>query len=434
MNRIIKAEKSVNNGDEFEDEIQSLPEQLQKQVVEMIHLMKSCKYDETVKMAEELEPKAEDPGIIREIHAIALFLQGKMHEIMELYESVIKKEPQNAEACLYYGMAAHAEGQYQTAVEFLQRIYPLEKYTPFYYSAYADSLQNLEQFDKSNDIFHELLDKDLNADGFHSDIHMDGVYENVLNLDVVLNQKNRLKDDLKLYINFIEKSELTKELRDHIAATVSFISCDLAEKWFRPYFLELLQFIQDHEVLTSQEYGGVIQSGYCAYESYLYHADSSVSYFMENYLGACHNKTFDIDGEWTKYHEYTIDEEFLRYQWFMSLYYSSHKKEIKYVQESYPYCWKMIQPYITPIQQNSEFVGNQLLHEMFSNKLGGFLGNEKEFERYMMSQYRDAVKNEKMREVISFGMDTYVRNQPKIDRNAPCPCGSGKKYKKCCGR
>lgn len=26
------------------------------------------------------------------------------------------------------------------------------------------------------------------------------------------------------------------------------------------------------------------------------------------------------------------------------------------------------------------------------------------------------------------------RNQKKIGRNAPCPCGSGKKYKKCCGR
>ncbi|MHC4336845.1 MAG: SEC-C metal-binding domain-containing protein [Planctomycetota bacterium] len=23
--------------------------------------------------------------------------------------------------------------------------------------------------------------------------------------------------------------------------------------------------------------------------------------------------------------------------------------------------------------------------------------------------------------------------QPKVGRNAPCPCGSGKKYKKCCG-
>lgn len=28
---------------------------------------------------------------------------------------------------------------------------------------------------------------------------------------------------------------------------------------------------------------------------------------------------------------------------------------------------------------------------------------------------------------------TYVRSEPKIGRNDPCPCGSGKKYKKCCG-
>lgn len=26
-----------------------------------------------------------------------------------------------------------------------------------------------------------------------------------------------------------------------------------------------------------------------------------------------------------------------------------------------------------------------------------------------------------------------VRNAPKIGRNDPCICGSGKKYKKCCG-
>ena len=26
-----------------------------------------------------------------------------------------------------------------------------------------------------------------------------------------------------------------------------------------------------------------------------------------------------------------------------------------------------------------------------------------------------------------------VREEPKVGRNDPCPCGSGKKYKKCCG-
>jgi hypothetical protein len=28
--------------------------------------------------------------------------------------------------------------------------------------------------------------------------------------------------------------------------------------------------------------------------------------------------------------------------------------------------------------------------------------------------------------------ETFVRGQPKISRNAPCPCGSGRKYKQCC--
>jgi len=27
-----------------------------------------------------------------------------------------------------------------------------------------------------------------------------------------------------------------------------------------------------------------------------------------------------------------------------------------------------------------------------------------------------------------------VRTGPKVGRNDPCPCGSGKKYKNCCGK
>ncbi len=32
------------------------------------------------------------------------------------------------------------------------------------------------------------------------------------------------------------------------------------------------------------------------------------------------------------------------------------------------------------------------------------------------------------------GGGTVVRDQPKVGRNDPCPCGSGKKFKKCCGK
>ncbi len=32
----------------------------------------------------------------------------------------------------------------------------------------------------------------------------------------------------------------------------------------------------------------------------------------------------------------------------------------------------------------------------------------------------------------SLGKQPAVRSQEKVGRNSPCPCGSGKKYKKCC--
>jgi SEC-C motif-containing protein len=32
------------------------------------------------------------------------------------------------------------------------------------------------------------------------------------------------------------------------------------------------------------------------------------------------------------------------------------------------------------------------------------------------------------------GAGQYRREAPKVGRNDPCPCGSGRKYKKCCGR
>jgi len=53
------------------------------------------------------------------------------------------------------------------------------------------------------------------------------------------------------------------------------------------------------------------------------------------------------------------------------------------------------------------------------------LTDEKAFEKFLMGKMRNA------------GLDSSSAQQSKrkkIGRNDPCPCGSGKKYKKCCGR
>ena len=35
---------------------------------------------------------------------------------------------------------------------------------------------------------------------------------------------------------------------------------------------------------------------------------------------------------------------------------------------------------------------------------------------------------------IVHGQEPYRRDEPRVGRNEPCPCGSGRKYKKCCGK
>ena len=54
---------------------------------------------------------------------------------------------------------------------------------------------------------------------------------------------------------------------------------------------------------------------------------------------------------------------------------------------------------------------------------------------YDLPQWKEIFSEEKMRDLYKEQKKsgTIVKG-PKIGRNDPCPCGSGKKYKHCCGR
>jgi len=53
---------------------------------------------------------------------------------------------------------------------------------------------------------------------------------------------------------------------------------------------------------------------------------------------------------------------------------------------------------------------------------------------YELPQWDGIFSTEKRKEISKRYKDSKtVRNENKIGRNDPCPCGSGKKYKKCCG-
>ena len=64
----------------------------------------------------------------------------------------------------------------------------------------------------------------------------------------------------------------------------------------------------------------------------------------------------------------------------------------------------------------------------------------KELHEEWLQTPRPALEGEKPADVLEGGrlfpgkVETFRREAPKVGRNDPCPCGSGKKFKRCCGK
>ena len=53
---------------------------------------------------------------------------------------------------------------------------------------------------------------------------------------------------------------------------------------------------------------------------------------------------------------------------------------------------------------------------------------------FKLNSWKKVLSDEKASEIAREYRDANIAHSEKIGRNDPCPCGSGKKYKKCCGK
>jgi len=80
--------------------------------------------------------------------------------------------------------------------------------------------------------------------------------------------------------------------------------------------------------------------------------------------------------------------------------------------------------------------------DMFESMIGAIRENTAKMVLTVRLRTKEAPKREQVAKVTgasaggdaAAGKKQPVRKDKKPGRNDPCPCGSGKKYKKCCGR
>lgn len=88
-------------------------------------------------------------------------------------------------------------------------------------------------------------------------------------------------------------------------------------------------------------------------------------------------------------------------------------------------------PYdLETVEANTELVLDMDLEKLYFNML-----DAKADYLYNLKQWDGIFSPEKRKEITAeYRKSGTVVNEDKIGRNDPCPCGSGKKYKKCCGK
>ena len=92
---------------------------------------------------------------------------------------------------------------------------------------------------------------------------------------------------------------------------------------------------------------------------------------------------------------------------------------------------------------NSEWLGLEILNtekggpednEGFVEFIATYSDRSVKMEHHEYSEFRRENGDWYFYDGKIVGQKPFVRTEPKVGRNDPCPCGSGKKFKKCCGK
>ncbi len=131
------------------------------------------------------------------------------------------------------------------------------------------------------------------------------------------------------------------------------------------------------------------------------------------YSNILENKTAKISGFFNELAE-TYDVDKLLFMGFLDGINSSLKKELN----------------LEKIDENTEIKLNIDFEKLYFNM---FVADAPHL--YSLPQWENVFDKEKLDEIKKeYKNSKTVVKEEKIGRNEPCPCGSGKKYKKCCGK
>lgn len=207
----------------------------------------------------------------------------------------------------------------------------------------------------------------------------------VLKIIVQLELQNQ--EDFTLLDEIIAKTKNILNTRN------TFGNESLEEDW------EMLNTEREHrKILKDDRFSNVLKSGFEAF--IIGYDESDINHFSKLDIELC------ILEEWP-----------------------SIQDKINIIRKEYPLYYQAIGEFCRKLEQSRDLENLRRRLSKDYDRLAKYVSGGLYYELY---PHRAPSAAESVWDSENNG--TYTRSAPKISRNSPCPCGSGKKYKNCCGK
>ena len=357
-----------------------------------------------------------------------LLSQGRFEEAQKYLEEAMEADPDDQNTVISLGQAYHAQKQYKKAAALLEKIDPPADYHPFFYTVYGDCLENLGQKERARTVYRKEVTLWEETRRISSVDILDGCFVRLIYLDALLNAVE-LTVDIGVYKRFLSTVQMDANMQRRLTQNISFLSTALTVHTFRIPYRSLIREVEEQGYLLNSEHYYIIENAYRSVESYEYHEDNKVSAMMESFLSAESRAPMAAGEEEDSNDKLTA----LSYEWYMTRYIENHGEELLYVAEKYPHTYIKVVTFLDQLQM----LGPDGMRNAILDKLETFdeiKVPRDALEAGMEEAYQKALRRRKEPVYLTEGNTTYKRSGKKILPNDPCPCGSGKKYKKCHGR
>ena len=359
-------------------------------------LIRENKFFQAEAFLAALGNKYPDSAEVKRLHAEVLLDLKKSVTADKLCEELLEKDPSDCDTQLLRAKIALSRGHKEKAASFFNdavRASPLNRGAWIEYMHYA--LQHNKNLIPG--IFQSAMEKD--PDMFQEDYSLYLVGPQELDL---FSDSNYVHYYDKFAEFFINDKNHEEDLCEHVLLSIPEIMKN--EKLF-PFVEKILPTLENSRQLKDEPK-----------ESFRY-IHTAIEYQKLSSDKRIHEVLVDLTAFLFSEEKDKSDQSTMECYIVFNL--PDLRKSIKIMMNEYPECFRLNQAFYLDAL-------NEKKNDWLIDKYSGIYKRLKPaYKADLGVNYYDFIDEEEK---------PFVRANPKVGRNDPCPCGSGKKYKKCCGR